>query len=499
MSRKLKNVITITLIIVLCVAMYFTLNYQSRDFRSMGEMSEMPTGDFNREVTPGGFGGEMSENSGDLKSMTDIQNSNNVRPEMPEGMEKPDNINDEQMMNSRRNGQNFPENMNSNFGRNNSLIKVLCVVESIVLSATLIYLIMSNFNKLTFKETLANKKIIIYIILVIVLALVIVIVTNFFTRNNSRMDNNRMMIPQEENVEKETKPEDVDAGESVETEKINLNEHTSNITLTKAGTYTLTGEFNNSVLVDADGDVTLNLNNITITNEITAAIANISTNKLTLNLMDNTTNSLTDGGSSEYDGCLYSAGPLTITGNGNLNISGNQEEGEGIATTTQDITIDGGTIKIVCNDDGINAGGDGGTITINGGDVYIKASGDGIDSNKNIVINGGNVYSMGSALGGDAGIDADEGFELNGGTVIALGSDMLEKPKDTSTQKSLCFNLKSSIESGSTIVLKDSSDTEVISFTADEKFRTLIISNDKLISGKYTLYANNEKISEIEI
>ena len=34
------------------------------------------------------------------------------------------------------------------------------------------------------------------------------------------------------------------------------------------------------------------------------------------------------------------------------------------------LTIDGGEIYIECNDDGLNAGGDGGIITINGGSVY---------------------------------------------------------------------------------------------------------------------------------
>ena len=69
----------------------------------------------------------------------------------------------------------------------------------------------------------------------------------------------------------------------------------------------------------------------------------------------------------------------------------------------------------VCNDDGINGGGDnGGVITINGGNITVKASGDGIDSNKSLVINGGTVYTIGSSLGGDAGIDTDKGFAING-------------------------------------------------------------------------------------
>ena len=171
---------------------------------------------------------------------------------------------------------------------------------------------------------------------------------------------------------------------------------------------------------------------------------------MVINLVEGTTNVLKDNGSSELDGCIYSSGKLTIKGNGKLEVYGNQEEGEGIATTDADITINGGEIYIVCNDDGINAGGDnGGVITINGGNITVKASGDGIDSNKSLVINGGTVYTIGSSLGGDAGIDTDKGFAINGGTVIALGSDMLQNPDATSKQKYVSFNMNAKIDKDS--------------------------------------------------
>ena len=46
---------------------------------------------------------------------------------------------------------------------------------------------------------------------------------------------------------------------------------------------------------------------------------------LTIKLTDNTINNLSDGGSSEYDGCIFSYGKLTIEGNGTLNVNGKQE------------------------------------------------------------------------------------------------------------------------------------------------------------------------------
>lgn len=298
---------------------------------------------------------------------------------------------------------------------------------------------------------------------------------------------------QEEKTEKETKASDVDEGQKVLDSNIDLSKYDSNITITKAGEYTLKGEFEHSVLVNAEGDVTLILNGANIQNDVTAAIANIGTSALTIKLADNSNNTLSDGGASEYDACIYSNGKLTIEGNGTLNVYGNQEEGEGIATETNDITINGGTINIECQDDGINAGGDGGLITINYGEVYIKANGDGIDSNKNLIINGGSVYTMGSSVGGDAGIDTDDGFEINSGTVIALGSDMLEKPEKTSKQESVCFTLDTKISKGSKISLQNETGEEIISFEAKEDFKTLVISNSKLTSGTYYLYKDGQK------
>ena len=338
----------------------------------------------------------------------------------------------------------------------------------------------------------------IIIVLVIILGILTAIAIKELKPNNqiNGRDGIRQEFgnPNEEKAEKETKASDVDAGQEVLNSNIDLSQYNSNITITKAGEYTLKGEFKNAVLVNAPSDVTLILDDIKIENNITAAIANIGTSELAIKLADNSNNTLSDGGASEYDACIYSNGKLIIEGNGTLNVYGNQEEGEGIATETNDITINGGIINIECQDDGINAGGDGGLITINDGEIYIKANGDGIDSNRNLVINGGNVYTMGSSVGGDAGIDTDEGFEINGGTVIALGSNMLEKPEKTSKQKSVCFTLNSKISKGTKITLRNELDEKIIFFEAKEDFKTLIISNLKLTNGTYYLYKDGEKI-----
>ena len=343
------------------------------------------------------------------------------------------------------------------------------------------------------KET-KIQLIIITILIIILIPLVMITINTMNNKGfNPEFGDRKFGNPNEEQEEKETNASDVESGEIVTQKEINLSEYSSNITIEDSGEYTLKGDFSNSVLINSTSDVTLILDNVTIQNDITAAIANIGKGNLTIKLKDGTTNTLTDGGSSEYDACIYSVGSLTIEGNGTLNVYGKQSEGEGIATETNNITINGGTISIESNDDGINAGGDGGLITINNGDIYIKANGDGIDSNQDLIINGGNIYTIGSANGGNAAIDTDKGYQINGGTVIAIGSDMMEKPESSSKQKSLTFNMNSSIKSGTNISIKNENDEIVATFEAKEDFKTFIFSSKDLLNGTYYLYQNEEK------
>lgn len=329
--------------------------------------------------------------------------------------------------------------------------------------------------------------------LIIIFALSIILVLLLFSV--PKLTNSGKFNPFNDEKEKDTFSEDVDAGVSINAKTINLNEYDNNITISKGGEYNINGSFDHSILVDSKDKVILYLNGIEINSDITAAIANKGSGELVINIVEDTTNILKDNGSSEFDGCIYSSGKLTIEGKGILKVYGNQDEGEGIATTDNDITINGGEIYIESNDDGLNAGGDnGGIITINSGNITIKANGDGIDSNGSLIINGGSVYTIGSSKGGDAGIDTDKSFEINGGNVIALGSDMIQNPDKTSKQKYISFNMKNVISSGSNISIKNGNE-DIVNFVANEDFKTLIISNSKINSGNYDLYVDGNKTS----
>ncbi len=395
------------------------------------------------------------------------------------------------------NEQDFPKreefkDPSNNENKEINIYYFLLIIETTSLIIVMSYLILSHLNALTLKETLPTKE------KAIILVESAIIISLIFTWSASLWINNSHLEPLNDETTKTTKKEDIQKGLEISSSVIDLDDYDENITLTRKGTYTLHGKLNHTVLIDADGTVILNLDGVTIENELTAAIANVSTNELNITLLENSENILKDGGSSEYDACLYSVGPLTIEGKGTLKVYGNQEEGEGIATETNDITIESGEIYIESKDDGLNAGGDGGTITINGGVLFINASGDGIDSNKNLKINGGVIYTIGSPKGGDAGIDTDEGFEINGGNLIALGSDMLETPLTTSKQKTISFTLSTPIAKDALVTLKNSKDEVITSFIAQESFKTLIISNDKLSVDEYSLYTGGTNTGTLE-
>lgn len=184
------------------------------------------------------------------------------------------------------------------------------------------------------------------------------------------------------------------------------------------------------------------------------------------------------------------------------------------------ITINGGNISIIADDDGINATGTSDFersrgmrngisdtektseediwLTINNGHIYIEANGDGIDSNGSAVMNGGYVEIYGPENDGNGSIDVGDGgyvFLMNGGTLIAAGSSgMAVSPSEISSQCSLSFYLEDSCPQQSTVSLTDKSGNKLLSATPSKKFSWVCVSTDKITAGEeYTLTINGEK------
>lgn len=250
------------------------------------------------------------------------------------------------------------------------------------------------------------------------------------------------------------------------------------------------------------------------------------------------------------DDAMHAEGLLIITG-GDIDISKSYEGIEGYK-----ILVTGGDIDVVANDDGFNAArpdsngqsdgtqsteddqrqtdsfqrrtndtetnrpelpekgdrpGDSGTpggsgmgagmdadydayILITGGTININADGDGIDSNGYIGIAGGNVYVFGPSNNGNGALDYGIYAAITGGEMVAVGGSGMEQGfGDESTQCSALVNFDEWIDAGETITLTDSNGNKLLTYKADKRFDSVLISTSDMKQGEtYTLTAGDQ-------
>lgn len=201
----------------------------------------------------------------------------------------------------------------------------------------------------------------------------------------------------------------------------------------------------------------------------------------------------------KYDAAFYSKMSMNVhggeEGTGILNITA---ENEGLDSELH-LTLNGGNVNITSGNDGINTNEDGVSVTtINGGTLNIQVDGatgegDGIDSNGWLVINGGTVIAEACSFSGDAGIDSDMGIHINGGTVVATGN-MLDQISE-SEQNYVVMNFAASQTGGETYTLKDANDQVVAECTPKNDFMYLILSNENLVEGTYTMWMGDTQFA----
>lgn len=282
------------------------------------------------------------------------------------------------------------------------------------------------------------------------------------------------------------------------------------ITITKAGTYRVSGTLSAGQLAvdlgdDASTDptavVTLILDNASITCTVAPAVifynvyecgshdtdgatSAVDTAAAGANVViaDGSVNSITGSHVAKiyktdttpkikYDGAFYSCMSMNITGGtagtGVLNITA---DNEGLDSELH-LTINGGNINIFSQDDGINTNEDGVSVTtINGGCLHICAGlgteGDGVDSNGWLVINGGTVIATANPAS-DSGLDSDQGSYVNGGTVVALGSTM-DWAESDSSQVTINLQFSASENQDEAIVVTDTDGKVVFAYDPDQ-------------------------------
>jgi len=206
----------------------------------------------------------------------------------------------------------------------------------------------------------------------------------------------------------------------IEGNGVNVNERI--VTVTAAGVYDIQGTLNNGQIVVDTQDaetVTLILNSVDITYDVSAPIYVANAGKVVITLADGTENTVTDGAtyyypdeSDELNAAVFSHDDLTINGTGSLTVNANYNNG---IASKDDLKIVSGTITVNAVNDGIK-GKD--SVSIKDGTITINSGADGIQSTnadeegKGYILIEGGTFNITSALDG---IQAETNLQINGG------------------------------------------------------------------------------------
>lgn len=202
------------------------------------------------------------------------------------------------------------------------------------------------------------------------------------------------------------------------------------------------------------------------------------------------------------DDAIHAEETLSIT-MGSIDIS---ESYEGLEALH--IDVQGGDIKLVASDDGLNAAGgtdqsgttggrDGmfggrpggmgggmsansnGSIIISGGKLYINSSGDGIDANGTVEISGGYTVVVGPTRGDTSTLDYDKTATITGGTFIGTGASGMAQSFSDCTQGVIAISVGNQ-SAGTKIILKDSNGNTIVSHEPELDFAVVILSSPEI-------------------
>ncbi len=437
MSRKIKNIISIVVILLLCGSIVFTgylsaksntnnSNNISNINQNGSEQPEMPNGD-NPGEPPEKPDGKMNNEQGNDNSnmeeppeMPNVDNNMGTPPDMPNNNGGIEQIGGQQ-------GDNTD---------NNYVYLILLGIESLSLSLIVLYLIMSGFNKKTLKETFANSdKILIYILGVVILTSGLTLTENLVAnkfKDNANVNENSnqgMGVEQNTNISYSA-----------------VKEITKSTTET-SGEYESSKKDENTILVSGDIDVTLSDIEIDKSGDSDGG--------------DNTSFYGTNSGIIAKDGANLTLKNMTI----NTNATGaNGVFSYGGSATTNNANSDGTQVTISDSKITTTKDNSGGIMTTGGGTMIAK----------NLNVNTAGVSS--------AAIRSDRGggiVNVDGGTykTTGAGSPTIYSTADITVKN---VTLISSASEGVVIEGKNKITLENV---------TLTDTNNKL-NGQSTTYKN---------
>lgn len=367
-KRSVKNIIMALMILLICVAMFLTINH-AKNKESDVSTTTTPTIAMEGQTPPdmqNEENGETPENTEDENSKnSDEQQSNG---EMSTPPEKPDGTNISQ-------SNQMGDMQNMNVSNSLSIVyDILFGLESVILAIVVMYLVMSKFNQKSFKETFYNRdKVIIFVLASIILTASVTCIDSYFAQqyvfgqsNNQMGDVGISNSVTYSAVKEITEDETITSGEFSST---NSNENAilvsgdidvtlSNIEVTKTGdgdSGDTTNFYGNNSGIIAKDEANLILKNITVSTEAdgangvfsyggNATTNNTSGDETMLTISDSTITTTGDN-----------AGGIMTTGGGIMNASNLTIHTSGISSAAIRTDRGGGTVKV-----------DGGTYTTTG-------------------------------------------------------------------------------------------------------------------------------------
>ena len=215
------------------------------------------------------------------------------------------------------------------------------------------------------------------------------------------------------------------------------------LTISKEGTYVLSGNFKGQIKVDSnDSNVQIVLNNASITSTDGPGILVTSAKNVYITLAQNSENSITDSknytleaDSDEPDAAIYSKSDLTINGLGKLDVTANYSNG---IRGKDDVIITGGKITIKAKNNGLK--GKDSVSILNGLLNITTEEGDGIQSNNSedvekgwMGIDGGEI----NLVTGSDGIQAETTLSAQNTILSVASTDTDAEKNDELSQKGL--------------------------------------------------------------
>ena len=484
MKRKTKNIITIILISVLLVCMYFTVinnvsnnqnNVQNNQMGGMMSQGEPPE-------KPGDSSNDNAENSNNVPAKPNDDSESSKSDTDSNVPDKPSNDNSNMTggNNMMPGSGNAPEMNNS---QNNSSVYYYIVLglEGLVTSSLIIYLLMSGFNKKSIKETFkSGDKIIIYLLSLALLTLALTYSSDKLLSNNSTNKDNQMNNNMEsENVtykgaEEITKDTTISSGEYESTNSDenailvsgDITSSLSNIIVTKKGDSTSadgSSFYGNNSAILAKSGATLTLDNINVTTSSNGANGVFSYGG----------SATTNNSNSDGTNVIISNSKITTTGD---NAGGIMTTGGG-KTTANNLTINtSGTSSAAIRSDRVV-----GTVTVNKGTYTTTGTGSqSIYSTADITVNNATLVSK-----------ASEGIVIEGKNKVTINNTKLTDSNtklngQSTTYKNIFLYQSMSGDASTGTAEFTSKDSDIVTNNGDTFYVTNTTATINLTNNKIT-------------